>query len=98
MPIVLKLHATNKSTEDEFYRWLVGGVILITVVDRIFHEGILCNSMAAILLVMSLESCSKANASADVIQEKNHLYVSFLMTMSSKFFTAEGYRVTRVPP
>ena len=46
------------------------GVIWIAVVDRIFHEGILCNSMAAILLVMSLESCSKANASADVIEEE----------------------------
>ena len=54
MPIILKLHATNKSTEDEFYRLLVGGVIWTAVVDRIFHKGILCISMAAILLVMSL--------------------------------------------
>ena len=38
---------------------------------------------------MSLESCSKANASADVIGEENNLYASFLMTMSSKFFTSE---------
>ena len=45
--------------------------------------------MAPILLVMSLETCSKANASADVIEEENHLYASFLMTMSLKFFTTE---------
>ena len=56
--------------------------------------------MAAILLVMSLESCSKANASADVIEEENNLYASFLMTMPSKFFTTGTvwYRVTRVHP
>ena len=36
--------------------------------------------MAAVLLVMSLESCSKANASADVIEEENNLYAPFLMT------------------
>ena len=46
-------------------------------------------SMAAILLVMLLESCSKANTSADVIEEENNLYASFLMTMSLKFFTTE---------
>ena len=74
------MQATNKSTEDEFYRWLVGGVIWIAVVDRIFHEGVLCNSIAAILMVMSLESCSKANASGDVIEEENNLYAPFLMT------------------
>ena len=83
------MQATNKSAEDEFYRWLVGGVIWIAVVDKIFHEGILCISVAAILLVISLESCSKANASADVIEEENNLYASFLLTISSKFFTTE---------
>ena len=45
--------------------------------------------MAAILLAVSLESCSKANASADVIEEENNLYASFLMTMPSNFFTTE---------
>ena len=54
------------------------GVIWIAVEDRNFHEGILCNSMAAILLVMSLESCSKANASADVIDEENNYMLLFL--------------------
>ena len=37
------MHATNKSTEDEFYRWLVGSVIWIAVVDITLDEGILCN-------------------------------------------------------
>ena len=46
-------------------------------------------SMAAILLAVSLESCSKANAYTDVIEEENNVYASFLMTMSSKFFTTE---------
>ena len=45
--------------------------------------------MAAILLAVSLESCSKANAYTDVIEEGNNVYASFLMTMSSKFFTTE---------
>ena len=39
------MQATNNSTEDEFYRWLVGGVIWIAVVDIIFDEVILCNSI-----------------------------------------------------
>ena len=39
-------------------RWLVGGVILIAEVDRTFDEGILCNSMAAIFLSVSLETCN----------------------------------------
>ena len=46
-------------------------------------------SMAAILLAVSLESCSKANACTDAIEEENNVYASFLMTMSSKFFTTE---------
>ena len=71
-----KMHATNKSAEDEFYRWL-GGVIWITVVDRIFDEGILGNSMAAYLLAVSLESCSKANVSADVTEEEITIYILF---------------------
>ena len=49
-----------------------------------------CNSMAVILLAVSLESCSKANASADVTEEE--ISTSFLMTMSSKqFFTEVVY-------
>ena len=71
------MHGTNKSAEDEFYRWLVGGVIWIAVADRIFDEGILGNSMAAILLAVSLESCSKANASADVTEEEITIYILF---------------------
>ena len=71
------MHATNKSAEDEFYRWLVGDVIWIAVADRIFDEGILGNSMAAILLAVSLESCSKANASADVTEEEITIYILF---------------------
>ena len=69
------MHATNKSAEDEFYRWLVGGVIWIAVVDRIFDEGILGNSMTAILLAVSLESCSKVNASVYVTEEEITIYI-----------------------
>ena len=72
--------------------------------DRIFDKEILCNSMAAMILTVSLE-CSKANASADVIVEEitnfSNLYAFFLMTMSSKKFFTEvqlWFRVTRVPP
>ena len=56
-------------------RWLVGGVIWIAVVDRTFDEGILGNSMEAFLLAVSLESCSKANASADVTEEEITIYI-----------------------
>ena len=45
--------------------------------------------MAAILLVMSLESCSKANASADVVEEEIIIHMLLVVIMSSKFFTTE---------
>ena len=67
------MHATNKSTEDEYTsRWLVGGVIWIPVVDRIFDEG-----TCAILLAVSLESCGEASASANIIGEEITIYICF---------------------
>ena len=51
---------------------------------------IFCNSIAATILAVSLESCSKVNASADATEE--YTTSSFLMTMSSKqFFTEVVY-------
>ena len=71
-------------------RWLVGGVIWIAVVDRTFDEGILGNSMAAFLLAVSLESCSKANASADVTEEEITIYILFFSWQCLQSYSRSG--------
>ena len=73
MPIVIQNACHIRVQKMSFTsKWLVGGVIWIAVVDRTFMR-----ESCAILLAVSLESCSKANASADVIEEEITIFICF---------------------